>query len=127
MCRMIFLTLLFLPLHSWHLWGVLNALEYVHMHPTREAQLHTSFATQLEASGLWQWAIFVLLHLDDPAHCKSAVRGVLSRQCSESEELTEREVFVSETLHVPPQWVHEAKVRLICLPFSLSANSSLST
>ena len=56
--------------HSWHLWAVLSALDYTHMHPTRQAQLHTSFATQLESSGLWEWAVFVLLHLEDPVLCR---------------------------------------------------------
>ena len=56
--------------YSWHLWAVLSALGYTHMYPTRLAQLHTSFASQLESSGQWQWAVFVLLHLEDPVLCR---------------------------------------------------------
>lgn len=29
------------------------------------AHLHTSYAAQLENAGLWQWAVFVALHMED--------------------------------------------------------------
>ena len=84
------------------------------MHPTKRAQLHSSFASQLESVGLWQWAVFVLLHLDDLELRRWAVQELLSRRCSEREELVQEEVFVIEKLRVPVEWVYQAKVHTTC-------------
>ena len=27
--------------------------------------LHESYATQLQSFGLWHWAVFILMHIDD--------------------------------------------------------------
>ncbi|XP_043928758.1 nuclear pore complex protein Nup98-Nup96 [Protopterus annectens] len=51
---------------SWHLWMVLQALNYSHLSLQRQGLLHTSYASQLESVGLWEWSIFVLLHISDP-------------------------------------------------------------
>ncbi|GCC41721.1 hypothetical protein chiPu_0025590, partial [Chiloscyllium punctatum] len=50
---------------SWHLWMVLQAMNYTHLSEKHQTMVHTSFAAQLEAVGLWEWAIFVLLHIPD--------------------------------------------------------------
>ena len=50
---------------SWHLQRVLEDLGYTHMSDERHAFLQYSYSSQLEALGLWQWAIFVLMHLRD--------------------------------------------------------------
>lgn len=50
---------------SWHLWGVLQALHYSHLSASRQGLLHTSYAAQLESSGLWHLAVFILLHIPD--------------------------------------------------------------
>lgn len=47
----------------WHLWNVLQALNYSHLSPECQAQLHSSYAAQLESAGHWEMAIFVLLHI----------------------------------------------------------------
>ena len=54
-----------------------------------------SFAAQLEAVGLWHWAVFVCLHLSRAGARERAVRGVLVRGCSGDEEMTDEEVSVS--------------------------------
>lgn len=51
---------------SWHLHQVLESLEYTHLSDTHAGILHSSFAAQLEGLGLWHWAAFVLLHVQDP-------------------------------------------------------------
>ena len=68
-----------------------------------------SFACQLERSGLWWWAIFVILHVEQPALREAAVRRVLGQHCTSDEELTEQETFVVEKLHVSRNWVYKAK------------------
>lgn len=50
---------------SWHLWNVLQALNYTHLSVPRQNLLHTSYAAQLESTGLWEMAVFVLLHIPD--------------------------------------------------------------
>ena len=39
---------------------------YRHMNTIKREAHHVDFAMQLEAMGLWQWSIFVILHLQDP-------------------------------------------------------------
>ena len=79
------------------------------MHPTMMSQLVTSFASQLVSSGQWHWAVFVLLHLQDPVLAQTAVQNVLDRSCCSEEELSSPEVFVVERLKVPRAWVYQAK------------------
>lgn len=50
---------------SWHLWNVLQALNYNHLATSCQGLLHASYAAQLESAGLWEMAIFVLLHITD--------------------------------------------------------------
>lgn len=50
---------------SWHLWNVLQALNYTHLSVPRQSLLHTSYAAQLESAGLCEMAAFVLLHVPD--------------------------------------------------------------
>lgn len=59
----------FLPC-SWHLFQCLMGLDYTHLSPNMLAHLHTSYASQLENAGLWQWAVFVALHMnEDQRYC----------------------------------------------------------
>ena len=89
--------------------SLLTSLGYTHLHPTKLAQLHTSFASQLQCAGLWQWAVFVLLHINNPVLRETAVKRVLDQHYTSDEELTDQENFVIENLHVPRSWVYGAK------------------
>lgn len=53
----------------WHLFQCLTALGYTHVSDEVLAHVHTSYASQLENAGLWQWAVFVVLHLDNDRRC----------------------------------------------------------
>ncbi|KAG9351821.1 hypothetical protein JZ751_023072 [Albula glossodonta] len=96
---------------SWHLWNVLQALNYSHLSPQHQGLLHASYAAQLESAGLWEKAIFVLLHIPDSTHRERAVREILDLHCPlvETEDSAEREQFLTEKLLVPVQWIHQAK------------------
>ncbi|KAM9846701.1 nuclear pore complex protein Nup98-Nup96 isoform 2-T2 [Aulostomus maculatus] len=96
---------------SWHLWGVLQALHYGHLSASRQGLLHASYAAQLESSGLWHMAIFILLHISDHTQRERAVREVLTLHCplQETEESVQRERFLTEQLLIPEHWIHEAK------------------
>lgn len=50
---------------SWLLYNTLQSLDYTQMSEIYANQLHSNFASQLVSHGLWQWAIFVLLHVKD--------------------------------------------------------------
>ncbi|KAI5620164.1 nuclear pore complex protein Nup98-Nup96, partial [Silurus asotus] len=96
---------------SWHLWNVLQALNYTHLSGSCQSLLHTSYAAQLESAGLWEMAVFVLLHIPDPLLREHAVREILNQHCAleETEESAEKERFLTEKLLIPKQWIHEAK------------------
>uniref|UniRef100_A0A8C7S657 Nuclear pore complex protein Nup98-Nup96 n=1 Tax=Oncorhynchus mykiss TaxID=8022 RepID=A0A8C7S657_ONCMY len=96
---------------SWHLWSVLQALHYTHLSPARQGLIHTSYAAQLESAGLWDMAIYVLLHIPDNALRERAVREMLQLHCPllETEESAKKEHFLTERLLVPEQWLHQAK------------------
>ena len=76
----------------------------------RREMLHMDFAAQLESMGLWQWAIFVLLHLQDPFKRAKLSKEVLGRNVQPSdEESAQREEFLQERLGVPLAWIADAK------------------
>ncbi|XP_066033346.1 nuclear pore complex protein Nup98-Nup96 isoform X2 [Chamaea fasciata] len=96
---------------SWHLWEVLRALNYSHLSQQSWGVLNTSYAAQLESEGLWEWAVFVMLHEPDTPRREKAVRELLSRHCAlaESPESWAKETFLTQRLCLPPHWIHEAK------------------
>ncbi|KAM6342136.1 nuclear pore complex protein Nup98-Nup96 isoform 2-T3 [Podargus strigoides] len=96
---------------SWHLWEVLRALNYTHLFKQSQGVLNAGYAAQLESEGLWEWALFVLLHEPDAHTREKSVREVLNRHCvlSETPESWAKETFLTQRLCVPPEWIHEAK------------------
>ncbi|NWU53740.1 NUP98 protein, partial [Dromas ardeola] len=96
---------------SWHLWEVLRALNYAHLFKQGQGVLNASYAAQLESEGLWEWAVFVLLHEPDTHVREKAVRELINRHCvlSETPESWAKETFLTQRLCVPPEWIHEAK------------------
>ncbi|XP_035757548.1 nuclear pore complex protein Nup98-Nup96 isoform X2 [Egretta garzetta] len=96
---------------SWHLWDVLRALNYTHLCQPSQGVLNASYAAQLESEGLWEWAVFVLLHEPDTHIREKAVRELLNRHCvlSETPESWAKETFLTQRLCVPSEWIHEAK------------------
>ncbi|XP_042543523.1 nuclear pore complex protein Nup98-Nup96 isoform X1 [Dipodomys spectabilis] len=96
---------------SWHLWEVLRALNYTHLSEQCEGVLQASYAGQLESEGLWEWAIFVLLHIENSSMREKAVRELLTRHCQlvETPESWAKETFLTQKLCVPAEWIHEAK------------------
>ncbi|KAM9247526.1 nuclear pore complex protein Nup98-Nup96 isoform 2-T2 [Leptosomus discolor] len=96
---------------SWHLWEVLRALNYTHLFKQSQGVLNASYAAQLEGEGLWEWAVFVLLHEPDAPTREKAVRELLDRHCAlaDTPESWAKETFLTQRLCVPPRWIHEAK------------------
>ncbi|XP_062344221.1 nuclear pore complex protein Nup98-Nup96 isoform X5 [Cinclus cinclus] len=96
---------------SWHLWEVLRALNYCHLSQQSWGVLNTSYAAQLESEGLWEWAVFVMLHEPDTHIREQAVRELLGRHCAlaDTPESWAKETFLTQRLCIPPHWIHEAK------------------
>ncbi|XP_013097409.2 nuclear pore complex protein Nup98-Nup96 [Stomoxys calcitrans] len=96
---------------SWLLLQTLEALGYRHCSELCESQLHVGFASQLENNDLWEWAIFVLLHIKEKNQRELAVQNVLYRYVSVSKDvaLTDKEKFVINNLGVPEKWIDYAK------------------
>ncbi|XP_052555226.1 nuclear pore complex protein Nup98-Nup96 isoform X3 [Tympanuchus pallidicinctus] len=96
---------------SWHLWEVLRALNYSHLCRQGQGVLNASYAAQLESEGLWEWAVFVVLHEPDTHLREKAVRELLGRHCAlcDSPESWAKETFLTQRLCVPAEWIHEAK------------------
>ncbi|CAF0852273.1 unnamed protein product [Brachionus calyciflorus] len=94
---------------SWHLTMSLIALQYNHIPKFSIENLHDSFAAQLQSIGLWHWAVFVLMHIEDDQRREKFVRLYLSRNVTSQSELTPNEKFLIEKLKIPSEWVYEYK------------------
>ncbi|CAO3667636.1 unnamed protein product [Umbelopsis ramanniana] len=67
-----------------------------------------SLASQLEAMGLWEWAIYVQLYLQDQSCRQIAIQNVLARHVDVNTTV-EQESFLRDTLRIPTTWIEEAK------------------
>ena len=113
---------------SWLLWQQLQALGYGHLSDTAAAQLTMTFASQLENNGLWQWAVFVLLHLNSTAPMiQSLIQEIIGRHI-ELDADCPSEKFLKEQLAIPSTWIETARAvkALNCFSPRLQANSLLS-
>lgn len=96
---------------SWQLLQVLKGIGYNHCSKQSETHLNVSFASQLENYGLWQWAIFVLLHIQDQQKRELSVQELLYRyvDLTQNEDYRDKEKFIVDVLGVPEKWINWAK------------------
>ncbi|XP_003699361.2 nuclear pore complex protein Nup98-96 isoform X2 [Megachile rotundata] len=101
---------------SWLVQQVLLALGYSYLSEHVATLTHINFATQLEAYGLWHWAIFVMLHIKDAGKRKTAVMSLLQRhiEIDDIDDYVEQEKFLKEELGIPSIWIHRAKAMKSC-------------
>ncbi|WFD21613.1 hypothetical protein MEQU1_000268 [Malassezia equina] len=69
-------------------------------------RLTTAYAAQLEASGQWHWAAFVLLHLSNDVVRQRAVQALLTRHVV---QLDEHATWLQTELCVPEAWLWAAR------------------
>ncbi|XP_066587580.1 nuclear pore complex protein Nup98-Nup96 isoform X2 [Prorops nasuta] len=113
---------------SWIIQEILVALGYNHLSEYVATLTHVNFATQLEAYGLWHWAVFVMMHLEDSGKRKAAVISLLERHVSicnncgdefemnlRESEYEKQEEFLIKNLHVPTSWIDNAKAVKCCV------------
>ncbi|GJN94429.1 hypothetical protein Rhopal_007509-T1 [Rhodotorula paludigena] len=78
----------------------------------RADQVTVAYAMQLEQLGLWEWAAFVLLHVELESCRVKAIQELLSRHVDalESEEQADLDKidFLVETLKIPRVWLDSA-------------------
>ncbi|CAH8554649.1 unnamed protein product [Schistosoma haematobium] len=74
---------------SWHLWRFLVSYGYHHFYDDFyedfseiSTRVCNEFATQLEAAGLWEWSVFVLLHIDCEKTREASVKCLIGRHVS---------------------------------------------
>ncbi|BES93176.1 Nuclear pore complex protein nup98 [Nesidiocoris tenuis] len=92
----------------WFLMRALMELGYSHVNLYSSCVVHMSFASQLEAHGLWHWAVFIVLHLPDEEKREKYVKDLLDRHVSLDDE-NEEEYFLLSRLRISPKWIYEAK------------------
>jgi len=95
---------------GWLVARVVEVLGYRHMADHARDRMHRDTASQAERVGLWQWAIFILQHIDDVGRRREAVEAVLDRNIADCDE--EKEKFLVEELGIPVQWVARARATL---------------
>jgi len=99
---------------SWHLFSALDAFGVIPK-PRDDYRLQynltLSYASVLEFVGLWEWAIYVVLHLPDsdeePYLREGAIKHILSRQVPAFDDANRH--FLTHQLHIPIEWIREAE------------------
>jgi nuclear pore complex protein Nup98-Nup96 len=77
-------------------------------------RLTLSYVCQLENLGLWQWAIFVALHLGRGSARKGTVMDILARRMVTLPTCLEQQGITSQLIDqwkIPMEWILEAKVQ----------------
>jgi nuclear pore complex protein Nup98-Nup96 len=103
---------------SWLLYNTLQSLGYTQMSETYENQLHLNFASQLTSHGLWQWAVFVLLHIKDEQLKENLIEEIIGKNVElpisniSEINLSEKEKFVVEKLNIREGLIFNAKAIL---------------
>lgn len=98
---------------QWHLYMLLSqalykrdfADRYEGLSPVADG-ITTAYAAQLEESGNWTQAAFVLAHLETAEGRFNAIRALLLRHPESTES---EEAFLLDRLAIPQTWLHEAK------------------
>ncbi|KAI9846244.1 MAG: hypothetical protein M1837_004233 [Sclerophora amabilis] len=77
----------------------------------RVARLTLDYAWQLECADEWMWALFVLLHLEDPEQRAATIKSLISRHADNIGDSLSDPTFKTLTTQffVPEQWIWEAK------------------
>ncbi|EGG25304.1 putative nucleoporin 98 [Cavenderia fasciculata] len=96
----------------WSLYTVLRSLPSLNKQSDLSNQylLHSSFATQLERLGLWQWSIYILSHIPDhfTFFREEAMKSCISRHIHTIKEDGDEKKFLTKSLLIPETWIDEA-------------------
>jgi len=74
----------------------------------RGDQITAEFAGGLESAGLWEWSLFVIMHIQDADARGAGLKNLIGRHIDEIDD-GEKRTFLEKTLCIPRTWIHEAK------------------
>lgn len=96
---------------SWFVSENLKALNYHHLQENADEKLHQRFAVQLEAEGMWEWALFVLSHIKDRKSRDYLLTETINRniQLKDGGEFKDKENFAIQSLKIPERYFLDAK------------------
>jgi nuclear pore complex protein Nup98-Nup96 len=114
---------------AWHLYIILSELKGkasfadaygMKANPISDAgeKLTLAYVAQLEDMDLWQWAIYVALHLRRENTRKGVIMDLLARHIHTIPNHVEEQGVISRLVdqwHLPMEWILEAKVRLLVI------------
>ena len=75
---------------------------------SKAEQVTVDFASGLENAGLWEWALFVIMHIRDSRARETAIKTIMGRHVDDIEDGGKQE-FLEKSLCIPPSWIYEAK------------------
>lgn len=96
---------------SWLQLQLFLALEVGIIETSEKDKLCTSFSNQLESVGHWEWAIFVLLYLEDNLIKKNLIIGILDRNLSadvDKSSARSEDILINK-MRLPAEWIHVVK------------------
>lgn len=92
---------------------VLETLGYRHISEACRLKIYTCLAEQLETNNLWEWSIWIMLHISNKNHRESAIQKLLYRYIKIDDERDDnysaKEKFIQEELEIPEKWICWAK------------------
>ncbi|KAI5810485.1 nuclear protein 96-domain-containing protein [Pyronema omphalodes] len=92
----------------WQLRTFLSARDFRQSEGNHGDQITVEFAEGLEAAGLWEWSLFVIMHLEDADARGCAIKNIIGKNVDDIEEGGKLE-FLEKTLGIPRPWIYEAK------------------
>jgi nuclear pore complex protein Nup98-Nup96 len=93
---------------SWQLRTILAARGVRDFAGTKAEQTTTDFAGGLENAGLWEWALFVVMHIQDADARGAAIKNLIGRHVDVIEDGGKLD-FLEKILRIPRSWIYEAK------------------
>lgn len=104
---------------SWLLLQTLTSLGHDDISNQAKQHMHISFAAQLEQMGLWHWAIFVLLFIEEADVKKIHIMNIIDRHVElyneSSNEYQVREKMLVKDFHIPSEWIDSSRATLALL------------
>lgn len=96
---------------SWLLMQLFLSLDVGLIEAGEKVKLCTSFSNQLESMGKWEWAIFVLLYIEDNKTKKMLITKILDRNLSPETDKISLDVQnnLVNNMKIPPEWIHVIK------------------
>lgn len=99
---------------SFLLLQTLEPLGYRHLSDACRMKIYTSLGEQLETHGLWEWSVWLMLHIADQNQREIAVQQLLYRHIlidgeGDDSDYASKEKFIVEQLRVPEKWLSYAK------------------